>query len=562
MPDPAPKKVLVVDDDEAIVLVVQTLLLGAGYEPVVARDGREALELAPRVRPDLVLLDVMMPRISGWEVCATLKALPETASIPVVMLTVKSDIKDLVTGMQVGADDYVGKPFTRQRLLETVARALEGGGESRIAPALPHAPADPRARSLVLDAETGLPTVPLVIDTLRDRLLVDQDIGVLYIDFEKYSHIEDSQGWVVFDEVLREGALAVRRLLGTVLSAEDIVAVNRPAGSDFYVFVTMPPGLGPAESIDRLMRKARHVEVAVGQHLNDAFRSRIQQVIGLYVGWARIRHDPQVRLERLVHRGLREAVAVAASKEGERAAVLREQFRDVLVRKRIDTVFQPIVDLATGEVVGHEALSRGPEGTPFQSPEVLFDYALRTDQVWSLERLCMASAARRFRPAGKGLLFVNVETELVHDLKLRGHEVLEPLRGLGTGVVLEITERAAIRDFGLFRESVALLKSLGFEIAIDDAGSGYASLQAIAELRPAYLKVSNTLVTGLPSDGIKRDVVEMLVQLASRIDSRTVAEGIETEAERAELRRLGVSYGQGFLLGRPARMEAGEGEGA
>ena len=99
-----------------------------------------------------------------------------------------------------------------------------------------------------------------------------------------------------------------------------------------------------------------------------------------------------------------------------------------------------------------------------------------------------------------------------------------------------------------------MLRDLGFRIAIDDAGSGYASLQSIAELRPNYLKISNYLVTGLHTDSIKRDVVEMLVRLAARIDAETVAEGIETEAEMAEVKRLGVTYGQGYLLGRPAKI--------
>jgi EAL domain-containing protein (putative c-di-GMP-specific phosphodiesterase class I) len=101
---------------------------------------------------------------------------------------------------------------------------------------------------------------------------------------------------------------------------------------------------------------------------------------------------------------------------------------------------------------------------------------------------------------------------------------------------------------------VRVLRELGFRIAIDDAGSGYASLQSIAELRPQYLKISNYLVTGLHEDSIKRDVVEMLVRLAARIDAETVAEGIETEAEKAEVKRLGVTYGQGYLLGRPAKL--------
>lgn len=549
------EKILVVDDDDDILLIVQTLLANEGYAVATARSGPEGIGQVASLRPDLVLLDVMMPQISGWEVCSTLRALPETATTPIVMLTAKSEIKDLITGMQVGATDYVTKPFTKKKLLETIERLLEGRDPAPL-PFLPRDGSDGRARSLLFDGVTGLPTVPVIVDALRDKLLVDHEIGVLFVDIEKYSHIEDFYGWEVFDEVLREAARALKRLLGTLFSTEDLIAVSRPSGSEYYVFLSIPAGASTDESLDRLQRKARQLEETLRQQLTDEFQDRIHRKIGLFVGYAKIRYSPQVRLERLVYRALRDAIAVAVTKEGERAAVLREQFRDILVRGQITTAYQPIVDLRTGETFAWEALTRGPADSSFESPEVLFDYALKTDQVWALERLCIGSTARRFVGRRAGMLFVNVETELIHELKSRGHEALQPLLEIRNGVVLEITERAAIRDYNLFRESVSVLRGLGFKIAIDDAGSGYASLQSIAELKPNFLKISNYLVGGLHDDSIKRDVVEMLVRLAVRIDAQTVAEGIETEEELAEVKRLGVTYGQGFLLGRP---ETGEG---
>jgi len=547
------RKILIVDDDEDILLIVQTLLTNAGYAPILARNGREGIEQASAMQPDVILLDVTMPQMSGWEVCATLKNLPETSSIPIVMLTVKSEIKDLITGMQVGANDYITKPFTKRHLLETVERLLEPGEGPRSA-FMPRDTGDARTRNLLFDTVSGLPTIPVIVDALREWLLVDQEVGVLFIDFEKYAHIEDYYGWEVFDDVLREAAKALKRLLGTLFSTEDLIAINRPSGSEFYVFLSVPPGLRGDEILERLQRKARQIEESLRATLSEKFEHRIQRKIGLYVGYAKLLYSPQVRLERLVYRALREAISVASTKEGERAALLREQFKDVLVHRQIETLYQPIVDLASGAVFAHEALSRGPVDSPFENPEMLFDYALKSDQVWSLEKICMQFSAERFVGKRPGMLFVNVETELIHALKSRGHEVLQPLLAIQSGVVLEITERAAIRDYNLFRESVRVLRELGFRIAIDDAGSGYASLQSIAELRPQYLKISNYLVTGLHEDSIKRDVVEMLVRLATRIDAETVAEGIETEAEKAEVKRLGVTYGQGYLLGRPAKL--------
>src|SRR3989442_14181596 len=126
----AEERILIVDDDEDILLIVQTILANAGYSVLVARNGREGVDLALETMPDLILLDVMMPELSGWEVCTTLKNPPETRQIPVAMMTVKSEIRDLITGMQVGADDYITKPFTRRRLLSTVRKLLDERSES------------------------------------------------------------------------------------------------------------------------------------------------------------------------------------------------------------------------------------------------------------------------------------------------------------------------------------------------------------------------------------------------------------------------------------------------
>ncbi len=172
-----------VDDDAEVRSVVEAVLSSAGFDPLGAANGSEGIERAVQERPDLVLLDVVMPDLSGWEVCATLRSLPETSSIPVVMLTVKSEIRDFVAGRQAGAVDFVTKPFTKARLVEAVESALGGREDAR-----PEAPGrempERRSRGLLLDPLTGLPTIPVVVDALREKLLVDQDLGVFLIDVD------------------------------------------------------------------------------------------------------------------------------------------------------------------------------------------------------------------------------------------------------------------------------------------------------------------------------------------------------------------------------------------
>jgi EAL domain-containing protein (putative c-di-GMP-specific phosphodiesterase class I)/DNA-binding response OmpR family regulator len=548
----AAEKILIVDDDEDILLIVQTILANAGYSAFTARNGREGVDLAVELRPDLILLDVMMPELSGWEVCTTLKNAPETRQIPIAMLTVKSEIRDLITGMQVGADDYITKPFTRRKLLSTVRRLLDERGEA-VPAYMTTENEEVRFKNLLFDGVTELPTVPVIIDALRDRLLDNRDLGVLFVDVEQYSHIEEAYGWEVFDTLLRHTGKALRRMIGTLFATEDFVAVNRAGGSDFYVFTALEPGEDP---ISRLQRKARQVEESLRGSLDEAFGARIHKRIGVFVGHALIRSNPQMRVERLVYRALRQAIVIATTKEEERQGMMRETFKEILRRRRIHTVYQPIFDLKTMELFGHEALTRGPEDSAFESPELLFQYAGEHEAIWELEQLCLESSARHYSGNFGATLFLNVEAESVISLTGRGMEALAPLLHLKQRAVLEVTERTAIRDIPVFREALARLREQGFRIAIDDAGSGYASLQSIAELRPNFLKVANTLITGLHSDTIKRDVVEMLVNLAQRIDAVCVAEGIETPQDLDECLRLGIPYGQGFYLGVPEAVPA------
>jgi len=169
--------------------------------------------------------------------------------------------------MQVGADDYITKPFTRKKLLSTVRRLLD---EKRDATPgfLTTENEELRFQNLLFDAITELPTVPVIIDALRDRLLDNREMGVLYIDVEQYSHIEETYGWEVFDGLLRHTARTLKRMVGTVFATEDFIAVNRAGGSDFYVFASLDAGfsLGADDYITKPF-SPQELRVRIGAHL-------------------------------------------------------------------------------------------------------------------------------------------------------------------------------------------------------------------------------------------------------------------------------------------------------
>ena len=152
--------VLIADDNDDVVLLLKTYLRPIECDFLGARDGEEALRVAQEHLPDVVLLDVMMPRRSGWEVCQALKSIQRTSGIAVVLVTGRGDVKDRLTGLQVGADDYLVKPFNREEVLKRV-RALLGRSARELKPSSP-----PKADDGSLDRVTGLPILSMVERTL------------------------------------------------------------------------------------------------------------------------------------------------------------------------------------------------------------------------------------------------------------------------------------------------------------------------------------------------------------------------------------------------------------
>jgi EAL domain-containing protein (putative c-di-GMP-specific phosphodiesterase class I) len=210
--------------------------------------------------------------------------------------------------------------------------------------------------------------------------------------------------------------------------------------------------------------------------------------------------------------------------------------------------YHPIVYADTEEIFGYEALARGVMRS-LRSPEVMFEVAEEADLIWELSRLCRGRALEglqsHLRPGE--LLFINVDPHDFTDPLFGEKEVSNPER-----VVLEITERTAIKDYPKFRERLKALREMGYRFAVDDAGSGYAGLGSIANLEPDFIKLDISLINAIDSNFIKQNLVETMVKFANDHGAMVIAEGVERAEEFMTVRNLGVHLVQGFFLHRPS----------
>jgi EAL domain-containing protein (putative c-di-GMP-specific phosphodiesterase class I)/GGDEF domain-containing protein len=399
------------------------------------------------------------------------------------------------------------------------------------------------------DSLTGLPTLPVMIERSRNLFKERGELVVLYLNFVRYSKIEEIYGWEKLDAVLETTAAAVREFLDDTALSTSRLMVSFTNDDDFIFFHVPAAGVAAAsenEITDMVARLQTHVASRIeAQHGED-----IAALFDIYVGRAHVYYNPKIRLERLIYRGIREAANASRSiEERERArrvADLRSSLRD----RGVYIDYHPIVVTETREIFGYEALARGVMRS-LRSPEVMFDVAAEADLVWELSRLCRSRAIEgietRLQP--NELLFLNVDPHDFSDPAFNENEVKYPER-----VVIEITERTAIKDYPKFRERLRIFRERGFRFAVDDAGSGYAGLGSIANLEPDFIKLDISLINGIDTNFIKQNLVETMVKFSNDHGAMVIAEGVERSEEFETVKALGVHLVQGFFLHRPSHL--------
>ena len=371
---------------------------------------------------------------------------------------------------------------------------------------------------------TALPTVLAARDALAALAREHGGLAVVYLNFVGASKVEEIYGWEKCDAVLETvTATLLESLAGNAL------AVSLQPHDDNFVIMHAPS----AEPHD--------VEQRIGARLEAVHGEEIAALSEIVIGRAELRVDPKMRFERIVYRAIREAAGAARSVE-QRERLRRIAELKASIRERAIYIdYHPIVVMPSGTVFGYEALARGTR-RGLRRPEVMFEIAAEANLIWELSRLCRATALEGIDRLGPGeLLFLNVDP----------HDFTDPdfdLPGDPRRLVIEITERIAIKDYPLFRERINAFRARGIRVAVDDAGSGFAGLGSIANLEPNFIKLDISLISGIDANATKQHLVETMVRFANEQGAMVIAEGVERAEEFAAVQRLGVHLVQGFFV--------------
>jgi len=393
------------------------------------------------------------------------------------------------------------------------------------------------------------------LDEIEGQLAERGTLGLLVLDASRLAEIEKAYGSAAYQEVRGRLFTTLGEQCGKDYRAGDILVLDRPRGTLFLFFLDRKRRKAlPFTLSDLRSARLRLLNSLVPSLARCAFPFA-KSPPRLDVGWGLLVHNPLLHVQTTVDRAVTEALESADLQRRSDALSLRERLQDILLLERVATAFQPIVHLASGRVLGYEALSRAPRGSGLETADSLFALAEDNDLVVELDRLCRKRALlSSSRVPSNVRIFINTLPATLRDPQFRGRalvDFLEKAQVAPERIVIEITEKLVIDNYGLFTETMAYYSDLGMAFAVDDVGAGHSGLEAIAKLKPDYLKIDMALVRDVHASSVNQAMVRAIVSLSQSTGATVIAEGIHTDEEVRCLATLGVEWGQGYYLARP-----------
>ncbi len=550
--------VMMVDDEPMMTDVIQTYLEEAGYPRFICtNDPLQAMEMIRRERPSLLLLDLNMPHISGFDLLQAVRLDKELQYLPVIVLTAMTDGASKLKALELGASEFLAKPVDPSELALRVRNSLAFKVyQDRLA---------------TCDPLTGLPnrsTFMRRLDAELRRAAHDGAVvGLLHIDLNRFKQINDTLGHGVGDELLR---LVAERLDASVRGTDTIARdaktdpgiISRLGGDEFSVLLSDLGREDHAALVARRIRLAMQAPFVVD--LQELF---VTPSIGIAVfpgdgsDAATLLKNAEIAMYHAKQQGATEAefYRKELNVRSLERLTLENALRRALERNELELYYQPKVAILTGHIVGAEALLRWnhPE-LGMVSPTEFIPIAEECGLIVDIGEWVLRTAyeqAARWEAAGDPPLKVSVNVSRPQLAQNRLTEVvtrLQRVNRLGRNrIVLELTESLVMDDAEASIRMLGALRDMGMALSLDDFGTGYSSLAYLKRFPLDELKIDRSFIHAVPASPADAAIVQTIIVLARSLGLRVVAEGVETETQLQYLAALGCDEYQGFLYSRP-----------
>lgn len=563
-------KIMMVDDEPINMRVLQLHLNSEGYERfVTVSDSTTAIDVLREEKPDVLLLDLQMPYVSGIDILQSIGIDKELRQIPVIVLTSSSSSDFKFKALQLGATDFLSKPVHASELALRMRNTLVSRAYEQ---QLKH-----------MDALTNLPNRLFFVDHMKgsaERMLDNNSKRVLVlVNLLRFKSINDSFGSNRGDDVLWTFSQRMLQVFGSGLKTpgvesqenarESAPVVLRLGGDRFGAIVET--GACPSEDkyllecIDALLTSAEEpfvtgsrkvfVNICVGVSVFDEQINSVESAINS--AETAMHHAQKSNGKSFA---FYDACMVA---DARRLWEIENAMRTAIANGEMYLAYQPKVDVGCGVINGAEALLRWDHRTLGNvSPEEFVPVAESSGLIvsigqWVIEQACQQAALIRASGFPDFCIAVNVSVlQLYKPEFIAGVRHALDISGLSPdGLIIEITENMIMKDVANCIEKLKLLQDLGTGISVDDFGTGYSSLSYLQSFPIDQLKIDRSFIMQIESADECAPIVNAVVSLAHDLNLNVVAEGVETETQLAYIKKLSCEQYQGYLMSRPVVAE-------
>lgn len=544
-------RVLVVDDIASNRFIIITYLKKQNIPNIVeAENGSEAIECLMKDKFDLVLLDVMMPEINGYEVLQWIKKNKDIRHIPVIMITALDDMDITVKCIEAGAEDYLSKPFNPVLLRARVTACLEKK----------HLRDVEREYLRLYDSATGLPNRDLFLKRLKEELhrwqLHSSLFSVLLIRLGKYRMILDGLGQGAGDEFL----LAQAKRLGMLVPSNSFLACL--GHNEFAVLLNDLSHAADGNVLARKIHDKLEKPLKIREHdISGSVNAGLSFSSPEYETPEDMLRDASLAANKAERTGGYQIFDENMHKEAMKRLDMETELKTAIQEKQLILYYQPIITFASKNVISFEALVRWLHPTKgMVPPDEFIGLAEETGLIvplgtWVLEEACRQAArwkvllaekthmtiginvsAHQFTKAG----FINVLKNAIYNAGIKGSELK-----------LELTETALIDNPDQVEDVLNQVRELNIKTALDDFGTGYCSLSYLHRFPFDSLKIDRSFVSHIDVEQKNHEIVSSTIALAHKLGMEVIAEGIETDNEEEALRSMDCDCGQGNLFSLP-----------
>jgi len=566
--DRHPEIAIIADDESTGRVLLEESAAEVGLEALAFDNGADALAAALTHPVAIVLLDVDMPGLNGYEVCRRLRADARFATTPIVMVTGHEDSEAITLAFEAGATDFVSKPVNWALLPRRLEYILRNAASARAL----IASTERIERLAYFDTLTGLPNRQRCMEIAaamfsaaeRER----ENVAVVYIDLNSLKRVNDSFGHAMGDAVLRAFADRLVRTVNDFSIEPERVLISRLGGDEFVVVLRRAAAREAAMEIARRCAEAFKLAIT-----HDALEFYSSPNIGVAVYpddgtdvATLFKHADTAMYHAKATSGAVASYAPAMSARMRDWLELEGRLRKAVHNDLLSLVFQPKFRIKDRKLVGVEALLRWRDAeygdiSPNRFVEIAEDSGLILDMSgWVVRAVCRQ--LRRWLDRGIVLpVAINCSgKELLHGDPAKVVETEARAANVPASLIeIELTESLLIKDSATVQGALKRLRQLGCRIALDDFGTGYSSLAYITRFPPDRIKIDKAFVRDIDNSPSDAAVASAILSLAHSLNLVVTAEGVERQGQLDWLLARGCHEVQGFLLARPlsvAELEA------